>query len=390
MSAQADLLDAILADPADDGPRLAYADWLEANGHPAAAEFMRLEIERAQLPYVPLTDHSRDLERRAARLFRQHRPGWLGPLHRPTSKLIAYSFSDRGLLHLMVSCTAASFLQKADDLLGGLVLPYALDLQPKRARPLLAELLACPYLTRVTRLRLDGEGLGKEGAKALAGCSGLRHLEHLWIFDDQLGDSGAAALAASPHLGRLGALVIVRDTLTASALVKLLRSRRLRGLQWLWLGSDELKIEGLAPHDTAPGRPRLTTLTLGGKGLDDGTAAWVAGSPGFASLNSLELSGGTIGPAGAAALARSPHLAGLTLLYLNGNPLGDSGARHLAKSKYLTELRDLWLMDCGIGPEGARALLEARHPPHWTYLSDNPLDAATRRLLNREPRRFSV
>lgn len=40
----AGLLDAILADPADDGLRLIFADWLEDNGEPARAEFIRAQI----------------------------------------------------------------------------------------------------------------------------------------------------------------------------------------------------------------------------------------------------------------------------------------------------------------------------------------------------------
>jgi len=39
------LLFAILADPTDDTVRLAYADWLEENGHAGRAEFIRVQIE---------------------------------------------------------------------------------------------------------------------------------------------------------------------------------------------------------------------------------------------------------------------------------------------------------------------------------------------------------
>jgi len=39
------LLFAILADPTDDTVRLAYADWLEENGHADRAEFIRVQVE---------------------------------------------------------------------------------------------------------------------------------------------------------------------------------------------------------------------------------------------------------------------------------------------------------------------------------------------------------
>src|SRR5437016_242826 len=38
-------LQAIIAAPADDAPRLIYADWLEENGDPTRAEFIRLRIQ---------------------------------------------------------------------------------------------------------------------------------------------------------------------------------------------------------------------------------------------------------------------------------------------------------------------------------------------------------
>src|ERR1700738_3753443 len=45
--------DAFLADiltrPADDAPRLVYADWLDDHGDPDRAEFIRVQIELARL-----------------------------------------------------------------------------------------------------------------------------------------------------------------------------------------------------------------------------------------------------------------------------------------------------------------------------------------------------
>lgn len=43
------LLRGILAEPADDTVRLAYADWLQENGQDARAQFIRVQIELAQL-----------------------------------------------------------------------------------------------------------------------------------------------------------------------------------------------------------------------------------------------------------------------------------------------------------------------------------------------------
>jgi uncharacterized protein (TIGR02996 family) len=46
------LLRAILADPADDLPRLAYADWLEEQGESDRAEFVRVQYELTQLAFL--------------------------------------------------------------------------------------------------------------------------------------------------------------------------------------------------------------------------------------------------------------------------------------------------------------------------------------------------
>jgi uncharacterized protein (TIGR02996 family) len=43
-------LDAIVADPADDTVRLAYADWLEEHDFPDRAAFIRIQVELARLP----------------------------------------------------------------------------------------------------------------------------------------------------------------------------------------------------------------------------------------------------------------------------------------------------------------------------------------------------
>ncbi|MBN9120375.1 MAG: TIGR02996 domain-containing protein [Planctomycetes bacterium] len=52
-------LHAICADPEDDTPRLVYADWLDENGAPERAEFIRLQIAFDRRRAVPARD--RDL-----------------------------------------------------------------------------------------------------------------------------------------------------------------------------------------------------------------------------------------------------------------------------------------------------------------------------------------
>lgn len=44
------LMASIIANPADDAPRLVFADWLEEHGQPERAEFIRLQIEKLKCP----------------------------------------------------------------------------------------------------------------------------------------------------------------------------------------------------------------------------------------------------------------------------------------------------------------------------------------------------
>ncbi len=71
------LFQALLANPNDDGPRLAYADWLEEHGGPedrARAEFIRLQVQLARLPEG---DSVREqLAQRESELHDRHQEHW--------------------------------------------------------------------------------------------------------------------------------------------------------------------------------------------------------------------------------------------------------------------------------------------------------------------------
>src|SRR5581483_1312804 len=68
----------ILADPAADGPRLAYADWLDETGDADRAEFIRVQCALAALPVDEREYHP--LRQREAELLEQHRAEWVRPV----------------------------------------------------------------------------------------------------------------------------------------------------------------------------------------------------------------------------------------------------------------------------------------------------------------------
>jgi uncharacterized protein (TIGR02996 family) len=49
-------LQAIIANPVDDAPRRAYADWLERHGDPERAEFIRVQCDLGRLSLDDLLD----------------------------------------------------------------------------------------------------------------------------------------------------------------------------------------------------------------------------------------------------------------------------------------------------------------------------------------------
>jgi uncharacterized protein (TIGR02996 family) len=82
MSDEDALLEAIAAHPAEDTPRLVYADWLDEHGRHARAEFVRVQIAIAQkehLPRAALNEYV-DLYKRNQELIDNHRAELLGPL----------------------------------------------------------------------------------------------------------------------------------------------------------------------------------------------------------------------------------------------------------------------------------------------------------------------
>src|SRR5690349_5354630 len=102
-SEAADLLAAVLADPEDDAPRLVYADWLDENGQPERAAFIRLQVEAARLPGF---DPCRDvLGRRAVRLFDRHGADWVAEL--PRLDGITWAGFERGFPRAVVARSLA-------------------------------------------------------------------------------------------------------------------------------------------------------------------------------------------------------------------------------------------------------------------------------------------
>src|SRR5205823_6909699 len=95
------LLAAVIDSPADDAPRLVYADWLDEHGQSDRAEFVRVQC---RLAHTPTWDPARPaLERREADLLAEHQLDWVAPLLDTGAR--GWTF-DRGFLDQMTLAPA--------------------------------------------------------------------------------------------------------------------------------------------------------------------------------------------------------------------------------------------------------------------------------------------
>jgi uncharacterized protein (TIGR02996 family) len=295
------LYETILAAPADDLPRLVYADWLEEHGDAERAEFIRVQIDLARLP--PSDPRRPTLRRREHDLLDRHKPAWSIPRLRGGQNLI------RGFVG-EVWAAAQDVVTFADALarvpLQSLRLTAAADwIQALVDRPFLAKLTSLDLSNntgihrRFDRLFLNG-GLRSLSTLVLRNVrvwgedlprwplvAGFPKLTHLDLSGNPLGDGGLGVLVEHPWYASL-------------------RSVTLRGDgQELY---DLIRDEGLARLARSPNAGRLVRLDLSDNGIGDAGVEALATTDRFGDLKELNLSGNPIGPAGAAALARWPQL----------------------------------------------------------------------------------
>jgi uncharacterized protein (TIGR02996 family) len=190
MSDRDALLHAIFARPADDAPRLVYADWLDEHGEPAQAAFIRAQcaLERVP-PETPEHDHL---------------------------SLEMFGLWDRLMDELRAEVTTDMMLQSSDFRRGFVAVPVQLTVSVLRDRsarwwprlPIRAitvelapwnvgEFVRIPYLERLGELIVHGEDPHGMVIPRLARCHHLRGLRVLDLSQFPMGVEATEALAAS-------------------------------------------------------------------------------------------------------------------------------------------------------------------------------------------------
>jgi uncharacterized protein (TIGR02996 family) len=167
----------IRANPDDDGVRLIYADWLEENGQPQRAEFIRVQVELEPMRDQYEIRRAMQLHERESQLLKD--TTWLGEM-------------PEGWNHWQTGM-ALEFRRGFPDLLRGPTrsfLPFGPAIRTLH-----------PTIRRVVLHCFNGWG------ERLAACEGLQGLAELelacWYADADL-----EVLARSPHLAGLRVLVL--------------------------------------------------------------------------------------------------------------------------------------------------------------------------------------
>jgi uncharacterized protein (TIGR02996 family) len=359
-------LDAVLARPLDDGPRLVYADYLDETGRPldtARAEIIRVQVALARLP----DDHPRnpDLRERERDLLQHHRRAWTAPL-----ATLGAEFTFRRGIPDAVAVDAATFLRRGEELFdntqagGRSFVRQVLLREPARVAPQLAE---CPLLAGVEELSLCQGGLGNGGVELLVRSPHLGAVRVLDLGFNGLGDAGVRALARASTLPRLQFLALNDNgPITGDGAAELADSPFLAGLLELDLSGNEVPEAGVRSIAAGRATGRLHTLKLAGNPIGDAGLTALIGSDvfrrGLARDPHLDLRFCELGPDAMPVLAASPELARVGSLDLRENYVGDPGVLALCGSGRLGTVRILLLARNQIGDAGALALAAAGLP----------------------------
>lgn len=360
MSDEAALRQAVLASPAEDLPRLVYADWLDDCGHTERAEFIRAQVEYAATPpWEPF----------AVRL-RHRRPDlvsggmhWLPHL----GDFAEWYALRRGFGWSVLVRQLGAFLAGAHSLfaiepIGELILPAA-------ARDDWEMLAAEPWLAKVTSLRFRTGSMLSEPIRALAASpfsNGIRRI----AFD----------VSTSPGMGA------VVELLALSPLISQLTELEFR------LGHDR-DGEILEELNKAPNL-KLERLTLATMGQTPEAFAHLANLPNPEYLKSLAIQHQPASGAVAAALRGGLQsfplqqfmvLAGqltgrdvqgfaeravdsIQSLNLNENIFGEEGLTSLCEQPKFAAIRSLHLARCGLEDDTLKQITEASFWPNLVEL----------------------
>lgn len=189
------LLQAVIDNPDDDAPRLAYADWCDRRGDPRG-RFIRVQVELAKVEFDLESPKRKPLEQESLALLEEHGRKWL-PKRDP--RLIDCEMH-RGFV-AGVTISAAAFLSHFSELSVQYPIQHvSLQKLPPHAR----EVLTSRNLRRVSSLRASRGGINDDDITAFSLSPFVANMWWLGLSNNVIGMKGVEALITSPHLKKLG------------------------------------------------------------------------------------------------------------------------------------------------------------------------------------------
>jgi uncharacterized protein (TIGR02996 family) len=337
--------EAFLADiaehPANDLPRLVFADWLEDSGEAGRAEIIRIQVALARMPEDRPARPA--LQTRQRGLLLKHERDWsLGLRHLAES----WQFH-RGFVREVTverTLTAEQFAEL-------LRWPIVRRVVARHAWRLFPGLVHSPEAQTLEELRIANTELNDRQFRDLVECPHFERLHTLEVVNCGLNARSIRHLLRSPLLGRLRALVLSGNRIGDQAAAELVRSPHVGNLRLLDLSDCGVGQETVLAIKSAPLLGGLTTLRLDDNDFTDLDCAIVLGCPHLAGLHELTLSGadgrmwGTLhhfdfpyslrrlsiwdarfGSSRLFELLASPRLTSLETLHLSGSVLFDGDA----------------------------------------------------------------
>ncbi len=406
-------LHAIHASPADDLPRLVYADWLEENGDAARAEFIRVQCELATIDAI---DPQRAaLEDREHALLNEHEDRWLGDsrpemtewefargfvqsmtaeLHGVSDEFLHEHTAEIGTFHATDSpvvadsnwsnrLTHADFSGWVIDSLydtfqSGWPKLKSLDLLRLDGMAIIAELFwNFPVRDRLTHFALggrDGNNLDAINDTAFLELFAGRSLESLMAYDCGLtGDGLGYFLAAFAKLKRLD---ISDNPIAPDAWRAFVRADPAIRLERLDVSGTPLAGISLERVLGSRACENLKQLEMNRCGSARANMVTVANSRFWTQATELRAHGGTIPASTLEPLCLVQGPPSLRLLDLDDNYLRTEGVRMLCEAPWANGLTWLSLSRNYLDDVSLQVLAQSGRFPHLNtlHLSHNNLD----------------
>jgi uncharacterized protein (TIGR02996 family) len=196
------LFQAIIEDADAEAPRLAMADWLEAQDDVhmrVEGRFIRTQIALSHARQTGTAREVAGLTEASGALLKHYHAEWT----RGVEALASQPLFSRGFVE-HVTMDARRFLESASELYR---LAPIRHIALTNARDVIGRLAESPHLARLVSLQFwdqqRSSPIGDAGLATLVASPHLRRLRGLDVSFNDIGEAGLEALAASPHLPSL-------------------------------------------------------------------------------------------------------------------------------------------------------------------------------------------